>query len=563
VAVGNYLCYKDTFRSISGDVVPIEIYANAATLPKVPGSFANLKTFIHTYEKRWGAHRWQRVGYVAVPFGGGAMEHATNIAYPQSSINGNTNSQDLISHELAHSWFGNLITCSTSQNMWINEGFARYGEYLCYEALDPTLQTYKIEIIKLMRSVLNSLICRQYALDDVPSSQTYNSSLVYDKGGVIAYALRNYMGDALFFSSITQFLNENQYKNVNSEEFFNKLSVISGIDYLHDFYLAWVHQPGSLNFNIDSIKHLSGNTYQVSFKQRLFHANNFANNNLVDVEFVSASGERYLVKKIRFSGENQMVEVEIPFDPVFWAVDPNFEIPLACSNFTETITKTGIVNPGSRALFKMTVNEITDESIIRIEHNEFAPTPAKNIHPNLVKISETHFWRIGFLKYSPMQADYIFTYNSVLEKELLTGYTKEDLVLLYRKDASYEWQVLSAIVSGTNNSGTVTASFLLSGEYTLGICDGICNNVGVGALRATPIQVYPNPTPGEVRITNYELEIVGVEVFDVYGRKQKGEGRKEKGEKEVLMDISHLIPGIYFIRIQTENGMVITKIIKN
>ncbi|MCL1969769.1 MAG: hypothetical protein FWF65_09545, partial [Bacteroidetes bacterium] len=82
------------------------------------------------------------VGYVAVPFSGGAMEHATNIAYPRSSISGTTANQNLISHELAHSWFGNLITCSTSQNMWINEGFATYGEYLCKEILDPTLATY-------------------------------------------------------------------------------------------------------------------------------------------------------------------------------------------------------------------------------------------------------------------------------------------------------------------------------------------------------------------------------------------------------------------------------------
>jgi cytochrome c oxidase assembly protein Cox11 len=138
-------------------------------------------------------------------------------------------------------------------------------------------------------------------------------------------------------------LNENRYKNVNSEEFFDKLSDISGID-LHDFYLAWVHQPGSLNFNIDSVKYLNGNTYQVSFKQRLYYANSFADNNLVDVEFVSAEGEIYLAKKICFSGESELVNVELPFEPVFWAIDPNFEMADACKDYTETIMKTGSVN---------------------------------------------------------------------------------------------------------------------------------------------------------------------------------------------------------------------------
>ena len=130
VAVGKYKVYKDSVLSISGNYLPIEIYADSAKITDVPGSFIHLKSFIQTYENRWGMCSWQKVGYVAVPFSGGAMEHATNIAYPRNSINGNTNNESLISHELAHSWFGNLITCATSQNMWINEGFATYGALL-------------------------------------------------------------------------------------------------------------------------------------------------------------------------------------------------------------------------------------------------------------------------------------------------------------------------------------------------------------------------------------------------------------------------------------------------
>ncbi|MCL2246380.1 MAG: M1 family metallopeptidase, partial [Lentimicrobiaceae bacterium] len=241
VAVGKYLVVKDTVHSISGKILPVEIYADAAKIEKVAGSFVNLKTFFHTFEKRWGACRWQRVGYVLVPFDWGAMEHATNIAYPESYVYGNTNNQGTIAHELAHSWFGNLITCSSSHHMWINEGFATYGEYLCYEMLDPTLQKYKTDIKSLHFSVLNS-DGGLYALDNVPTSATY-SSTSYRKGGLVAYTLRNYMGDDLFFSSITQLLNENQYGNVTSEQFFQKLSQISGMNELHDFFLGWVHQP--------------------------------------------------------------------------------------------------------------------------------------------------------------------------------------------------------------------------------------------------------------------------------------------------------------------------------
>jgi hypothetical protein len=88
-------------------------------------------------------------------------------------------------------------------------------------------------------------------------------------------------------------------------------------------------------------------------------------------------------------------------------------------------------------------------------------------------------------------------------------------------------------------------------------------NVEVKAQPATAIQVYPNPTTGELRVTSYELRVTSVEIFDVYGKKQKAEGRRQKAEGEILLDISRLPAGVYFLKITTENGVVTEKIIKN
>ena len=552
VAVGNYKVYKDTFSSVSGKILPIEIFADSAKMIKVPRSFANLKTFIRTYEKRWGACRWQRVGYVVVPFGLGAMEHATNIAFPQNAVTENKDDQDMIAHELAHSWFGNLITCSTSQNMWINEGFATYGEYLCNEILDPTLQTYHTDIRKLHMAVLKTAHIKDegyFALDQVPTNITYGST-TYDKGGLVAYTLRNYMGDALFFSTIQQFFDENKYLNVTSEEFFDKLSQISGMN-LHDFYLGWVHQPGFLNFNIDSIKPKTGstNTYQVAFKQRLHHAEYFVDNNLVDVEFVSASGERYLKEKIGFSGEHDIVEVELPFEPAFWAIDPNFKMGDACYDYTQAITATGTTN-WNDCYFRVKVGNVSEESILRLEYNFFAPSTGKNNLPNLVRISETRFWRIGFLKYSDMQAEYSFSFDRNNDGELMNGYLKENLVLLYRKDAAHPWQIIPTSVSGMDEAGRLTANFLLSGEYTLGIID----NVKVNEYE-NKIEIYPNPVYDQLRITNYELGIEGIVIYDLMGRKQKA-------EEDMIIDVCDLLPGIYILEIISKESKTYKKFIK-
>jgi hypothetical protein len=75
--------------------------------------------------------------------------------------------------------------------------------------------------------------------------------------------------------------------------------------------------------------------------------------------------------------------------------------------------------------------------------------------------------------------------------------------------------------------------------------------------------IYPNPANTELRITNYKLRIEGVEIFDIYGSKQKIEDRRQKTEDEIIIDVSHLQAGIYFLKITTEKTVDTIKIVKN
>jgi hypothetical protein len=344
---------------------------------------------------------------------------------------------------------------------------------------------------------------------------------------------------------------------VNSEEFFEKLSEISKMD-LSGFYLAWVHKPGFLNFNIDSVKPIGGNKYEIAFKQRLYYAPDYTKNYSVDVVFVSPTGA-IEPKKLWFSGESDIVETELPFEPVFWAINPYFKRSDICYDYTESINSTGNKDWGSSAYFRIDVDEISSESIIRIEYNPFAPTASKNINPDILRISEKRFWRVGFLKYSTMQALYSFSYNSNMDGELLKGYTQDNLVLLYRKDAAHDWQIIPATVIGNIQYGKIEINTLLSGEYTLGISDKIQIKEWEDGFK-----VYPNPTTGELIVTSYELQVMNVEIFDIYGRMHEGgKGRKGEGAKEFVMDISELPTGVYFLQVKTENGIVTKKIIKN
>jgi len=88
-------------------------------------------------------------------------------------------------------------------------------------------------------------------------------------------------------------------------------------------------------------------------------------------------------------------------------------------------------------------------------------------------------------------------------------------------------------------------------------------NVGVADMNNySSLRVFPNPTTGELTIDNGQLTINNVEVFDIYGRKQKAESRKQKAEGGVVIDLSPLAAGIYFVKIYTEKGIFVEKLLK-
>jgi aminopeptidase N len=102
------------------------IACEPADTNNVNGSFAHLQESFSMLEENFGTHSWPKVGYSLVPFNFGAMEHATNIHIGKPFIDGTLNYETLIAHELSHHWFGDLVTCSTAGDMWLNEGFASY-----------------------------------------------------------------------------------------------------------------------------------------------------------------------------------------------------------------------------------------------------------------------------------------------------------------------------------------------------------------------------------------------------------------------------------------------------
>jgi hypothetical protein len=106
---------------------------------------------------------------------------------------------------------------------------------------------------------------------------------------------------------------------------------------------------------------------------------------------------------------------------------------------------------------------------------------------------------------------------------------------------------------------TVTAQY---GAFESDFSNEACVSIGITEYDSK-IQVYPNPANDELRVTSYELQVTSIEVYDVSGRKHEGaKGRKGEKVNEIVMDISGLPIGVYFLRIATEAGEVVKKVVK-
>ncbi len=553
VAIGNYQVYRDTFSAILGQI-PVAIYARSNEIANVPGSFANLETIFHFYENRFGAYRWNRIGYVGVPFNGGAMEHAENIAYPNSSIDGTLNSELLYAHELSHSWFGNATTCSTAGEMWLNEGWASYCEALVTEALygEDEFKTYN------RNRHIDNLQHLQFdeggywPLYNIPIDLTY-SSHVYKKGADIVHSLRTHLGDDLFFTTISNYLNDHQYQSVSSYDLRDYLSANTPYD-LTGFFDSWVFSGGWLQFEVDSFlvtPNAGQFDVQVFMRQKLKGRTEYGIDNRIPIQFLSSTFER-IDTMITVSGEHDSQTFTIPFQPYSVLCDMEEQISDATTDRYETIKNTGTIS-FTKAFFKSTVSQVTDSVLLRVEHNWVAPDPfmididGLDIHPE-------RYWKIDGIFNNDFQANGQFLYTKSssyhLDNEFITT-SADSLVILYRPNSGIDWQIIPHTRSGSSTSGYIIIDNLQRGEYAFAIWDA---HVGTKIIKKEKAFIIkPNPAHSSVNISFADKREMNnkknsIHIFDINGKFQKT-NIINQNKKSVNIDVSALTTGIYFINI--------------
>jgi len=571
VAVGRYVKVSDSYQGLEKNI-PIEIYVRPQDSSKVAGTFVNLKPSIQIFENHFGPYKWQRVGYVGVSFNSGAMEHATNIAYPSVCVNGGTTYDDLMSHEFSHHWFGNLITCSTAGDMWINEGWADFCEFVFFEDLygreyvKNLIRTSHKEVIQMAHHVDGDY----WPLYGIPTEITYCST-VYQKGALVANNLKAYLGDSLFYCAIKAFIATHLFKDVSSSQLRDFLSAYTQRD-MTDFFDNWVFTGGFPHFAVDSfpVTNIGGGQYKVDVyvKQKKNGRTTFSNSNIVEMTFANNNWQ-FTTDTMVVSGQYAHKSFIINFNPTEALL--NFD-EKSCFAATSYIKK--IVQPGNFAFpetyFSTVVSQISDSALLRVTHNWVGADSMKINNPDIVRLSDYRYWTVDGVNLSGLKANGRFNYNRSAPvggsfssngwlDNTLFSVSADSLLLLYRKDASDDWKIQHFTRIGNNLTGFVTADTLKEGQYVLAIGKPVNASLNEN-IKTNPfeLKVVPNPSNSAFNIY-YPDNFKGLlKISDNTGRVFENVDIA-KGTSVYNWHPENVPNGVYMVMMQSDSNEMVTK----
>ncbi|MFZ1321327.1 MAG: M1 family aminopeptidase [Ignavibacteria bacterium] len=319
------------------DSVPLRFYYNSGE------NITNMKTkvplMMTLFSEKFGEHPFEKNGFATLnsQFTWGGMENQTLTSLCQNCWN-----ENIISHELAHQWFGDMITCGTWADIWLNEGFATYLEAIWYENTGG-YSAYKNDIVNDANSYLSgnpgwAMYNPSWAIVTPSTSELFNTQITYYKGACVLHMLRYTLGDSLFFDVVKSYATDTlggfKYNSAVTDDFTAKISAAAGED-LSWFINQWVKEPNHPVYqNYYSFLNTGGSNWNVNFISRQTQTNSVFHKMPIVIKVAFATGPDTSIKVMNDANYQTFV-FNFNRQPTGLTFDPNNDIVLKQGTTTQ------------------------------------------------------------------------------------------------------------------------------------------------------------------------------------------------------------------------------------
>jgi len=305
------------------DSIPVRIYHKPGeNLCVIDSIIMPLTGF---FAEEFGDYPFEKIGFATLSsnFPWGGMENQTMV----NLMPGGYDDANLIAHEHSHQWFGDMITCGTWADIWLNEGFATYCQKRWVEHMQGS-EAYRNEMNQIASYYLAHnpgwpLYHPEWAIHTPSGGTLYNQAVTYNKGACVLFQLRYVLGDSLFFKVMREYATDTglMYKNAFTEDFVRIANQATGQD-LDWFFQEWVYGRNHPVYqNTYSFDSLGGDLWKVTFIARQIQTNAgfFTMPVQLRIEFADASDT--LVEVLNHENNQEFIfplqkqPVNLVFDP--------------------------------------------------------------------------------------------------------------------------------------------------------------------------------------------------------------------------------------------------------
>ena len=249
----------------------------------------------------------------------GGMENASCIFYAEESVTGTRVWEEVLAHEIAHQWFGDMATEKTFADLWLSEGFATYLTDIYMEhqygkdSANNRLRKERAEVIEFVHSNDHPVV------DTASNLMSLLNANSYQKGGWVLHMLREKVGDIEFKKILQDYYQMYKGSNADTRDFERVAENVSGMN-LKKFFEQWLNSPGIPELNIDWTQ--DGKKLKLSVHQatrKIFY------DLTMEVKIITSEGSTS-IQKVTISQKDQVFEFPLSSKAQKIILDPNTKL---------------------------------------------------------------------------------------------------------------------------------------------------------------------------------------------------------------------------------------------